>query len=220
MVEILLRFKSRLMAEAMGNFLMQKLKEKGSVDMEPKKEKTYEIVIFDKPSLKEHSPEDFASSKKLLIDTDCLEQECLFLFLYYKLSGVFSADCPPDLIVKCLEVLQKGEVWISKSLIKKLSEEYGFMGQRVDNQSIPDLTFREKVVVKLICEGLTNKEIAARLSISEQTVKAHINRILKKTGVNNRQQLIKNFQNIPFPETLREEKASGKKRILKIKKHS
>jgi DNA-binding CsgD family transcriptional regulator len=218
MVEILLRFKSRLMAEALANFLMQKLMEKGNIDMEPQKEKTYEIVIFDKPSLKEHSPEDFAASKKLLIDTDCLEQECLFLFIYYKLSGIFSADCPPDLIVKCLEVLQKGEIWISKNLIKNLSEEYGFMGRRLDNQFIPDLTIREKVIVKLGCEGLTNKEIAERLSISEQTVKAHINKIFKKTGVNNRQQLLKNFNNILFPEPSREDRAPRKKTILKIKK--
>lgn len=217
MVEILLRFKSRLMAEALANFLKQKLREV-RIDIEPQKEKSYEIVLFDKPSLKEHSPEDFASSKKLLIDTDCLEQECLFLFIYYKLSGVYSADCPSDLIVKCLEVLQKGEVWISKNLIKKLSEEYGFIGQRLDNQSIPDLTFREKVIVKLVCEGLTNKEIAGRLSISEQTVKAHINKIFKKTGVNNRQQLLKNFQNILFSEPSREDRAQGKRRILKIKK--
>ncbi len=163
-------------------------------------------MLFDKPSLKEHPSEEFASSKKLLIDTDCIEQECLFLFLYYKLSGVFPADCSPDLISKCLEVIQRGEIWISKNLIKKLREEYDFIRQKVDNQSNPGLTFREKVIARLVCEGLTNKEIAKKLSISVQTVKAHINRIFKKTGVNNRGQLIRNFQNIVLPEFPKEEK--------------
>jgi two-component system response regulator DevR len=51
------------------------------------------------------------------------------------------------------------------------------------------LTMRERQLVSLIGEGLTNKEIAARLHLSEQTVKNHVHRILRKTGSSNRTSL-------------------------------
>ena len=51
------------------------------------------------------------------------------------------------------------------------------------------LTLRERQLVSLIAEGLTNKEIAARLHLSEQTVKNHVHRILRKTGSSNRTSL-------------------------------
>jgi DNA-binding NarL/FixJ family response regulator len=51
------------------------------------------------------------------------------------------------------------------------------------------LTLRERQLISLIGEGLTNKEIAARLHLSEQTVKNHVHRILRKTGTSNRTSL-------------------------------
>ncbi len=51
------------------------------------------------------------------------------------------------------------------------------------------LTLRERQLIALIGEGLTNKEIAARLHLSEQTVKNHVHRILRKTGSSNRTSL-------------------------------
>jgi DNA-binding CsgD family transcriptional regulator len=48
----------------------------------------------------------------------------------------------------------------------------------------------EKEIASLICQGYRNKEIAQRLNISEQTVKAHLNRIFRKFNVSNRSQLI------------------------------
>ena len=51
------------------------------------------------------------------------------------------------------------------------------------------LTFREKQVVKLVYEGLRNKEIAARLHLTEGTIKEYLNRIFRKTQVSTRTQL-------------------------------
>ena len=52
------------------------------------------------------------------------------------------------------------------------------------------LTDREKSVLKLIAEGLTNKEISHRLSISESTVENHIHRVYKKLKISNRAQAV------------------------------
>ena len=59
-----------------------------------------------------------------------------------------------------------------------------------------NLTKREKEIVKLCCEGLQDKEIAARLEISERTVGTHKSNIFKKCGVNNTIELIRLHLNI------------------------
>jgi DNA-binding NarL/FixJ family response regulator len=53
----------------------------------------------------------------------------------------------------------------------------------------PRLTRREQQLVPLVCRGLTNKEIANQLNVSEHTIKSHVHRILRKTGVVDRQSL-------------------------------
>jgi RNA polymerase sigma factor (sigma-70 family) len=60
----------------------------------------------------------------------------------------------------------------------------------------PNLTEREKEVLRLVCDGLTNAEIAACLHVSRETVKSELKRIFRKIGVGNRTQaavlLVKN----------------------------
>lgn len=52
----------------------------------------------------------------------------------------------------------------------------------------PNLTLREKEVLRLVCDGLTNAEIASRLSVSRETIKSELKRIFRKIGVANRTQ--------------------------------
>ncbi len=59
----------------------------------------------------------------------------------------------------------------------------------VTSNNTPHLTERELEIVELICEGQTNKEIKKSLKITEYSVRAHLSRIYKKTGVSDRLQL-------------------------------
>ena len=55
---------------------------------------------------------------------------------------------------------------------------------------LPELTYREDQVLKLIADGLTNREISCYLSISESTVENHIHHIYGKLGISNRAQAV------------------------------
>ncbi len=55
------------------------------------------------------------------------------------------------------------------------------------------LTPKEKEIISFVCEGLSNKEIAHRLNISESTIKAHLHRIFKKLNIQSRTQLVSIF---------------------------
>ena len=55
---------------------------------------------------------------------------------------------------------------------------------------LPELTDRENQVLKLIADGLTNREISRRLSISESTVENHIHHTCEKLGISNRAQAV------------------------------
>ena len=57
------------------------------------------------------------------------------------------------------------------------------------SKNAPHLTEKEIEIVKLICEGLSNKEIKKSLKTTEQSVRAHLSRIYRKTGVSDRLQL-------------------------------
>ncbi|MBB5348210.1 response regulator transcription factor [Desulfoprunum benzoelyticum] len=90
-----------------------------------------------------------------------------------------------------VELVLSGLAWVGKSLMQHLLENVALPPaaaerQGAANQAIKDLTPREKEIAQLIAEGLANSGIAARLGISERTVKAHLGAIYSKTGVGNR----------------------------------
>ena len=65
----------------------------------------------------------------------------------------------------------------------------------LDTSGHPALTRREQQLIPLIGQGLSNKEIANHLSLSEQTIKNHIHRILRKVGVSDRLSVLEAYRN-------------------------
>lgn len=213
MGRILISFKTKLITEAFYQFFVEKLKPNWEIDIKPKAGKNYEIIIFDKNSLKELPQEAYPESKKLLLDDGASESEIIFLFLYYKLSGIISCETTPENFLKALEVVSRGEIWLSRGLVKKLCEDY----ETFSAKDLPSLTPKEKEIGLLINKGLSNKEIANHLSISIHTVKSCINRIFKKTGVKRRGQLIKLFMNSSQIVNNVPEIKKGIKKVVKLK---
>ena len=87
---------------------------------------------------------------------------------------------------KAIHAVYNGELYIQPELQPILSETVSVRDTAMDK--LNDLTRREIDVLKLLAEGLFNKEIASRLNISERTVKNHVSNIFKKISVSDRTQ--------------------------------
>lgn len=100
-------------------------------------------------------------------------------------SGYVLKDSESAVLKKAIYAVYEGDTFIQPSLAPLLKERLASDLSQGD-ESI--LTKRELEVLKLIAEGLFNKEIAYKLSISEKTVKNHVSNIFKKIGVSDRTQ--------------------------------
>lgn len=95
-------------------------------------------------------------------------------------DGYLLKDTEPDLLLGQIKRIAQGEVILSDSIKDLLLE------QRPEQDPIYTLTDREMDVLRLIATGLSNKQIAAQLFISEETVKVHIRNLLRKLNVHSR----------------------------------
>ena len=101
-------------------------------------------------------------------------------------SGALHRDSPADLVLAAVSALHQGLAVFDRSFVEKLVPTAP-QGQAADAQSERDeLTPREQEVLALLAEGLSNKEIASRLDISDHTAKFHVNSILQKMGAQKR----------------------------------
>jgi DNA-binding NarL/FixJ family response regulator len=96
--------------------------------------------------------------------------------------GYLLKDAEPDELVRGLEAAARGESPLAPEAAQAL------VAARAEQQSVPELTPREREVLALLADGLPNKLIARRLEISEKTVKAHLTNIFHRIGVTDRTQ--------------------------------
>jgi DNA-binding NarL/FixJ family response regulator len=118
--------------------------------------------------------------------------EYVFEALHAGAAGFLLKDVEPDDLRDAVRVVAAGEALLSPSITRRLIAE--FVSQPGRGRHVPselaELTDREREVMVLIAEGLTNDEIAARLVISPATAKTHVSRILLKLGARDRAQLV------------------------------
>jgi len=150
-----------------------------------------DVIIVDHKSI---TPEfsSWPHAKIILLDTGLLEDEIITLVLMYKLHGVISTDEDSTLLKKALKLVNEGQIWIDNSHLKALLFKAGNVSR---SGKVDSISKREHEILELISQGLKNKEIAAQLFMSEQTVKAHVSHIFKKFNVSSRTQLISHLMN-------------------------
>ncbi|MFF3063941.1 response regulator [Oerskovia sp. NPDC057915] len=107
-------------------------------------------------------------------------------------SGFLLKDAEPDVLVDAVRRVASGEGLVDQTLTRRVIDEFA----RRRSPAAPDdvasglLTSREHDILALLCRGQSNAEIAATLFLEASTVKSHLSRIMTKTGVRDRVQLV------------------------------
>ncbi|MGO3153327.1 MAG: response regulator [Galactobacter sp.] len=98
-------------------------------------------------------------------------------------NGYLLKDASPDQVAAAVRAVAGGEVYVDPSVSGTLLK-----ARRTETDALSRLTDRERGVLKLVGEGLSNREIAKRLTISERTARTHVSNILGKLGLASRTQ--------------------------------
>ena len=104
--------------------------------------------------------------------------------------GIVRKDKAMDVLIAAIERVHAGEAWLDPALTAKLLSSMSAPKKEQQEDKLNTLTPREREVVVLIGQGLKNKEIAAKLFISEWTVRHHITSIFAKLEITDRVDLV------------------------------
>jgi len=106
-------------------------------------------------------------------------------------SGYILKDNAFELLVMAIKMVMKGKSYISPAISELIAEQYVRSIKDGDMPSLEILTAREKEILKLVAQGLANKNIATRLKISIRTAETHRSRLIHKLGFKTTAALIK-----------------------------
>ena len=140
--------------------------------------------------LREQNPET-----RVLMLTTVMPRNQLVRALQLGARGVVLKDAPADLLFKSIRRVRAGEFWVGRDMVADLVHALA----AVEKVSAPRpvlhaprafaLTARELEIVSAVAGGYTNRQMAERFSIAEDTIKHHLTSIFDKTGVSNRLEL-------------------------------
>ena len=124
-----------------------------------------------------------AADARVLVLTSYADDAQLFAAMEAGAAGYMLKDVDPDTLAAAIRDVAAGRPALHPQVARRLMRQSGEA-----RPSFASLTARERDVLRLVVEGLANKEIAARLRIGEKTVKTHVSRVLDKLGVGDRTQ--------------------------------
>jgi len=131
--------------------------------------------------IKEKHPE-----VKVIMLTSYAEDEMLFSAIKAGASGYVLKQIDSEGLVKSLEAVARGEASLDPAVTQRVFQEVRRAVKEEEAASFSDLSQQEKMVLKLVSEGKTNREIAQSLYLGEGTVRNYVSSILSKLGVSNR----------------------------------
>lgn len=136
-----------------------------------------------------------ASQARVLILTGISDQEVHLKAARLGAMGVVMKEQPDARIIQAIERVHAGEVWFDGATIARVLTQFSNQHRSAPPQDpeaakIASLTAREMEIVQLVCQGLKNQQVAARLFISEGTVRNHLTIIYQKLSVADRFGLI------------------------------
>ena len=131
---------------------------------------------------------------RILVLTTFDLDEYVYAALRAGASGFLLKDTPPEVLLGAIRDVHRGDAVVAPSATRRMLDRFADAMPTGDEDAVDPrltgLTDREREVLELIGQGLSNQEIAARLVLAEATVKTHIGRLLAKTASRDRVQLV------------------------------
>jgi DNA-binding NarL/FixJ family response regulator len=129
---------------------------------------------------------------RVLVLTTFDLDEYVFGALRAGAAGFLLKDAPRERLIEAIRVVHSGEALLSPSITRRLIEDFAARSDPIEPPAavLAELTPREREVLVLVAHGLSNAEIAARLVVTEATVKSHVGAVLLKLGLRDRVQAV------------------------------
>jgi DNA-binding NarL/FixJ family response regulator len=105
-------------------------------------------------------------------------------------SGFLLKDVRPAQLVEAIRVIASGDALLAPSVTRRLLDQFASGLETRTPVELEQLTDREREILLLVAEGLSNAEIADRLVVGESTVKTHVSAVLRKLQLRDRVQLV------------------------------
>ncbi len=129
---------------------------------------------------------------RVLILTTFDSDEYVYAALRAGASGFLLKDAPREQLIAAVRSVAAGDALIDPSITRRLIQQFALATKPSshDPPELESLTPRERDVFRLVAQGLTNAEIATRLTVEESTAKSHVGRILMKLHLRDRVQAV------------------------------
>ncbi|WP_372664032.1 response regulator [Amycolatopsis kentuckyensis] len=149
------------------------------------------MPVLDGLAATRHLLEDPAVHSKVVILTTFDLDEDVYGALRAGASGFLVKDTEPEELIHAVRVVARGDALLAPSITRRLISEFAARVTRpTPPPALDRLTDREREVLSLVAAGLSNDEIARELTLSPATAKTHVSRIMTKTGMRDRAQLV------------------------------
>jgi two-component system, NarL family, nitrate/nitrite response regulator NarL len=131
------------------------------------------------------------TSTRIILLTAAIEKKQIIEALQVGARGVVLKDAATQMLIRAIRTVINGQFWVGREAVVDL---VGYLKHQIASQPAPKaksygLTRREIEILGTIVAGLSNKEIAQKFSLSEDTVKHHLTNIFDKVGVSSRLEL-------------------------------
>lgn len=130
------------------------------------------------------------SAARVIVLTTFDLDEYVYEALRAGASGFLLKDAPEEQLIAAIRVAADGGSLFAPSVTRRLIERFSHLAPPGDTGRLTDLTPRELEVFRLVARGLSNREIADELVVSEHTAKTHVARILDKLDLRDRVQAV------------------------------
>src|SRR6202162_1070214 len=123
---------------------------------------------------------------RIIVTGSGMDEETILKAIASGAMGYVDEAASPKELVQAIRVVNQGSVWAPRRVLSMFIERVSSAPGRVFPAGRVTFTDREKEVLEMLVAGRSNKEIGSALGIEERTVKAHVAKLMRKVGVQNR----------------------------------